>query len=131
MHYTEMTVRLLEYLAAAEGKHSEDRLTTAADLAAAIAPNDERVSPRLVSFGVEELIGARLMSGYPIGAEEMTRDDSAYLGLDVTGSGLRFLEALRAQAKREGKIFPWLWSVVEKAATLGNLITMAAALAGK
>lgn len=123
MLYSQIVVKLLEHIAELDGEHgSRHRGPRLQALTAAIASGDEQVTDRKVKLALDELNDHGLIEFRAFGTG-LGRFNLVYHGLDVTGPGLRFLEALKAQAKAESKKESWFWSGVEKAVNLAQLIS--------
>lgn len=118
--YTQLVVRLLEHFADVEGKYADMVIPVwRNDLAERLGASDEGITGRRVHLAFEELRECGLVSAERISG---TGNMVQFFRPDITGAGLRFIEALRLQAKVEGKQESWFWSGVEKAANLGQLV---------
>jgi hypothetical protein len=123
MLYSQIVVKLLEHIAAMDGQnHGTFVAVTLQELTAAIAEGDASVTERKLKFAMDELEGHGLIEHRAYATGISSPYLLVYRGLDVTGPGLRFIEALQAQAKSESKKQSWFWSGVEKAANLSQLI---------
>lgn len=132
MLYTQLTVKFLEHLADANGAYSGLANATAAkEFVEILGEGDESVTVRKVHMAFQELRDAGLLKVGRLGASDLSRDSVLYLDLDITGQGERFVESLRVQARTEGKGKGWLWSMVEKAATIAQLVSLAMQAAGR
>lgn len=122
MLYSQIVVRLLEYISALDGEFGGiHRGPSLQALTEAVAASDETVTERKVKLAMEELADHDLIKFEAYGTG-LGRYMVKYHKLDVTGPGLRFIEALQFQAKAESKKQSWFWSGVEKAANLTQLI---------
>ena len=79
------------------------------------------MTSRKVHLAFEELKEAGLVKAERLSS---TGRQFQYMRPDITGSGLRFVEALRLQAKAEGEDKSWFWSGVQKAANLSQLVSL-------
>lgn len=133
MKYTEIAVRVLHYLSTNDenmvlnGKQIlRGHLAPLDALARAISEGDSTCSPRLVDDAIEEALELGLVRG-----ERLTRlsEPLGYRMLEITGQGRRFLEALEYHAHQEKKSKAWLWTMIERAGTLANLVSAVVGLA--
>jgi hypothetical protein len=122
MKYTEIVVLLMKTLQGINGG-LVGRSTTLAHVAKSMQQTDSGVTERLTEMAIKELLDHGLIQTKAIKTFGSGPKGAVYADLDLTGPGLRLLEGLEAQAVAEGKKSPWLWSMVEKAGTLANLIS--------
>jgi hypothetical protein len=132
MLYSQIVVKLLEHIANLDGKHG-GRLARGPNLHAltsTVGEGDAAVTERKLKLAMDELKDHGLIEfrAYGTGLGKL---DIGYHELDVTGSGLRFIEALQAQAEAESKGQSWFWSGVEKAANLTQLVSLVMQAAAK
>ncbi len=121
MKYSEIVVLFMVSLHETNGG-LVGKSTSLANLTQTLSETDDSITERLVEKAIGELLDHKLISVKAMKTFGRGKKEIVYADLDLTGTGLRFIEALEVHAKAEGKKQPWLWSMVEKAGTLANLV---------
>jgi hypothetical protein len=122
MLYSQIVVKLLDHIAALDGEHGGiSSGLSLQSLTGTIDDSNCGVTERKIKLAMDELADHGLITFRALG-RGLGRLNNVYYELDVTGSGLRFIEALQTSAKSESKGQSWFWSGVEKAANLSQLI---------
>ena len=91
--------------------------------------NGYEIDVRMIRLVMEEACDNGLIDSLttPVDSE----DGYFFMRIDISGKGLRFVEAVERLAEQEGKKAPWLWSFVEKAADLAQLMSFAVQAFGR
>lgn len=132
MQYSQILVKFLDHLVEVQGAYGKRlQIVPIETVVQAIGEGDETVTGRLVHLAFKDLRESGLVSARRVLASDLSGEHPKYMELDITGKGLQFIESIRQQAKAEGKSKSWLWSMVEKAATLAQLVSLALQAAGK
>lgn len=127
--YSVLAVRVLDLInrkCMETGKAMSTRLS---EIATELNSEGSPIMEMTVGQALEEADKTGLITARS--SREMGSTDTRYPSIKITGEGRRFLEALALQAKEEGKSRAWLWSWVERAVSLTQLVSTAAGVIAK
>ncbi|MCA8935554.1 MAG: hypothetical protein KDB68_05060 [Planctomycetes bacterium] len=128
--FSAKSLKVLTFLKEAEGRYRS--IGTAMDypfIFEEMKKNGYEIDVRMIRLVMEEACDNGLIDSLttPVDSE----DGYFFMRIDISGKGLRFVEAVERLAEQEGKKAPWLWSFVEKAADLAQLMSFAVQAFGR